>query len=184
LGFLVDAGDCSMSADTSQRIWIARPVTEDDLDQVLEVYRQCEDFLALGPQPKASMEMVQADFRRSVEENGSFYGLYDIYQGKMIGVVDFVMRGFEGRVDQAFLSLLMIAAPYRSRGIGSEVVGWVETQVASQPDITSILAGVQINNPAAIRFWERMGYTKIRGPEVLPDTTAVFTFRKGLRPVR
>ena len=35
-----------------------RPITENDLEEVFEVYRQCEDFLALGPKPKASMAMV------------------------------------------------------------------------------------------------------------------------------
>ena len=38
-----------------------RPVTPTDLDAVLEVYRLCEDFLALGPVATASMEMLQKD---------------------------------------------------------------------------------------------------------------------------
>ncbi len=31
-----------------------RPVDEGDLAALMEVYRQCEDFLALGPQAMAS----------------------------------------------------------------------------------------------------------------------------------
>ena len=36
---------------------IIRPIDRDDLPAVLEVYRQCEDFLALGPISEASMAM-------------------------------------------------------------------------------------------------------------------------------
>ena len=48
-----------------------RPIAEDDLEAILAVYRQCEDFLALGPQPQASPEMVAADMRQSQAEGGA-----------------------------------------------------------------------------------------------------------------
>ena len=35
-----------------------RPVRQQDLQAVLEVYRQCEDFLALGPVAAASMQRI------------------------------------------------------------------------------------------------------------------------------
>jgi hypothetical protein len=38
-----------------------RPITSKDYVAVLEVYRQCEDFLSLGPEPKASLAMVRKD---------------------------------------------------------------------------------------------------------------------------
>ena len=54
--------------------FVIRPFnnTEADLMAVLEVYRQCEDFLALGPVPTASLEMVQSDLEHSKEEGGVF----------------------------------------------------------------------------------------------------------------
>ncbi|MDP2807102.1 MAG: hypothetical protein Q8O74_03060 [bacterium] len=52
------------------------PITKAYLPQVLVVYKQCEDFLSLGPMPKASMDMVKADFDHSKEENGLFCGIY------------------------------------------------------------------------------------------------------------
>jgi hypothetical protein len=48
--------DCSLTVP---------PITLDELDEVLNVYRQCEDFLALGPVPTASMEMVVKDIEIS-----------------------------------------------------------------------------------------------------------------------
>ncbi|MBI5958514.1 MAG: hypothetical protein HY866_07265, partial [Chloroflexi bacterium] len=71
---------------THERFTI-RPVEDDQLENVLEVYRPCEDFLALGPQPKASMVMVEADLRLSADNGGIFCGIYDP-GGVMLGVVD------------------------------------------------------------------------------------------------
>jgi len=88
-----------------------RPITLAELEAVLEVYRQCEDFLALGPVATASMEMVLNDLEISRGYSGTFCGIYTA-KGKMIGVLDYVPRGFEGDPRAADLTLLMIAAPY------------------------------------------------------------------------
>ena len=55
----------------SHTIPLFRPYEERDLPAVLEVYRQCEDFLALGPVARASLQMVQQDLAISRQENGS-----------------------------------------------------------------------------------------------------------------
>ena len=97
-----------------------RPVTHADLSAVLDVYRQCEDFLALGPEPAASMEMVLRDIETSQREGGLFCGIFEA-NSSMIGVIDYVFGNFEGDPRLAFLSLLMIAAPHRNQGIGQAV---------------------------------------------------------------
>ena len=153
-----------------------RPVNQADLEAVLEVYRQCEDFLALGPVPYASPGMVQADLELSQRQGGVFCGVYE--QGTMVGIVDYVPGGFEGNPHHAFLSLLMIAAPYRSQGLGRAVVEWVEGEVSKDTAVRSILSGVQVNNPAAIRFWQGMGYRIVGGPEDFPDGTTVYRLEK------
>src|SRR5690606_32680153 len=104
---------------------------------------------------------------------GTFCGIYDA-GGQAIGVVDFVRSGAEGRPEYADLLLLMIAAPYRGRGIGREIVGLVEREIERDPGVTTILSGVQVNNSAAIRFWQRNGYQITGGPELMPDTTTVY----------
>ena len=154
-----------------------RPVTHDDLDAVLDVYRQCEDFLALGPVPVASMEMVRSDIETSQHEGGLFCGIFTI-DGRMVGVVDYLPSRFEGDPHLAFLSLLMIAAPYRHQGIRQAVVTLIEDQVERNPQVTTIFAGVQVNNPQAIRFWQKNGYRIVGGPELHPDGTTAFRLRK------
>ncbi len=157
------------------------PIIQDDLDAILEVYRQCEDFLALGPVTTASMEMVLNDLKLSKEQGGIFCGIYAL-DGKMIGVLDYVPCNFEGNPHAAFLSLLMIAAPFRGQGIGAAVVEAVENEVRRDPQVTAMLSGVQVNNPQAIRFWQRHGYQIVSGPIRHPDQTTAFDLRKDFIP--
>ncbi len=156
-----------------------RPITKADLPAVLEAYRQCEDFLALGPQPHASMPMVLADLKISETEGGIFCGISDP-AGVIAGIVDFVPQGFDGQPDHAFLSLLMIAQPYRSHSLGAEVVRTVETYIRRNPAVTAMLSAVQVNNPAAVRFWQRMGYSIVSEPEPQADGTVTVRLWKTL----
>jgi ribosomal protein S18 acetylase RimI-like enzyme len=157
-----------------------KPITENDLAAVLAVYRQCEDFLALGPEPHASLEMVLGDLEISQTEGGSYCGIHDP-QGKMIGIIDFVPQGFEGNPHHAFISLLMIAPPFRRQGLGREVVNMVEGETMKNAQVEVIFSAVQENNPAAIRFWQNNGYQITSGPELRPDQTTVFHLRKDIR---
>ena len=156
-----------------------RPVRKDELDAVLEIYRQCEDFLALGPVATASMSMVLADLDISREEGGVYCGIY-APTGEMLGVFDFVLAGFEGDPQAAFFSLLMIAAPHRGRGLGKAVVEAVEEEIRRDPRVTVIRSGVQVNNLQGIHFWQRRGYRIVSGPKFLPDQTTAFDLRKDL----
>jgi len=155
------------------------PVAEDDLASLLEVYRQCEDFLALGPVASASMEMVLADLELSRKIGGIFCGIYSP-EGKMIGVIDYVPNHYEGEPRAAYLSLLMIAEPYRNLGAGKAVVEAIEKEIRMDGRVTVIHSGVQVNNPKAIRFWQRMGYRIASEPQVHPDQTTAVDLRKDI----
>jgi ribosomal protein S18 acetylase RimI-like enzyme len=156
-----------------------RPIAQNELDTVLEVYRQCEDFLALGPVPTASMEMVLKDIEISKEEGGIFCGIYRA-GGTMIGVLDYVPSNYNGDLHAAYLSLLMMAAPFRRKGMGKAVVDAIENEITKDPQVSTILAGVQVNNPQAIQFWQRNGYRIVSGSELMPDQTTVYGLRKDL----
>jgi ribosomal protein S18 acetylase RimI-like enzyme len=157
------------------------PVTQDSLAAVLEVYQQCEDFLALGPVATASMEMVLKDIEISKNEGGIFCGIYTA-DGKTIGVVDYVPRNYQGDPQAAFLSLLMIASPYRNQGVGKAVVAAVENEIRQDAQVTVILSGVQVNNPQAMRFWQRNGYRIVSEPKLHPDQTTAVDLRKDIQP--
>lgn len=157
-----------------------RPIEQADLEAVLYVYQECEDFLALGPIPAASMEMVWKDIEISQGEGGIFCGIFR-RDGKIIGVVDYVPGNFEGNPRSAYLSLLMIAEPFRNRRVGEAVVEAIENEIRKIPGMMTILAGVQVNNPQAVRFWQRQGYQIVSGPQLMPDQTTVFGLRKNLQ---
>jgi ribosomal protein S18 acetylase RimI-like enzyme len=156
-----------------------RPITEDDLETVLEVYRQCEDFLALGPVPAASMEMVLKDIEISKGEGGIYCGIFKA-AGEMIGILDYVPGNYQGDTHNAYLSLLMLAAPFRNHGMGKAVVEAFETEIRKDEQVKIILAGVQVNNPQAVRFWQRQGYRIVGGPKLMDDQTMVFDLRRNL----
>lgn len=155
-------------------------VSPKDVNEILNVYSQCEDFLALGPDPKASAKMVLDDLEHSRCAGGVFYGIFDTHE-QMMGVVDFVPSGFDGKPHRAFLSLLMIALSYRGQGLGAKVVQAVETEMRKDPLVTEIGAAVQVNNPQAVRFWQRVGYEIVGGPEWMSDQTTVYHLLKKYR---
>jgi ribosomal protein S18 acetylase RimI-like enzyme len=158
---------------------ILRTVTVNNKEAILRVYCQCEDFLALGPEPKASLEMVMKDMETSQHEGGCFCGIYHT-DGHLLGVVDFILNGFEGKPDIAFLSLIMIAPPFRKQGIGTETIQLIEREIKKDARVTEIRSAVQVNNYKATKFWQKNGYRIISKPELHPDNTTVFQLRKNL----
>ena len=99
----------------------------------------------------------------------------------MIGIVDYVPRNsFEENPQAAFLCLLMIVAAFRKQGIGNAVVEAVEREIRKDSSVNTIRAGVQVNNPQAIRFWQNNGYQIVSRPKWMPDQTTVFDLRKEL----
>jgi ribosomal protein S18 acetylase RimI-like enzyme len=154
-----------------------RPIREDELDAVLEVYRHCEDFLALGPVATASMEMVLKDIELSNAEGGMFCGMYAA-DGTMIGVVDYVPSNYRGDPEAAFLELFMIESSFRNQGIGKAVFEAVENEIRKDPNVRIFFLGVQVNNPRAVEFWQRNGFRVTSGPKLMPDQTIAFDLEK------
>lgn len=145
----------------------------------MEVYRQSEDFLALGAAPKASMSLVLQDIATSREERGVFCGIHTA-AGKLVGVVDYIPDDFCKTAHVAFISLLMIAAPFRNQGIGTQILNLLENEIEKSGRVSEIQTAVQLNNPAALRFWERNDYHPFGSPEQRPDHTVVSYLRKRL----
>jgi ribosomal protein S18 acetylase RimI-like enzyme len=162
--------------------FVIRPFlgSEADLVAILEVYRQCEDFLALGPVATASMEMVLADLELSKKEGCTYCLICSISTGEVLGVIDYSLSGFEGHPETAFLSLLMISAPHREKGLGEAVVRIVEEHIRAGACARGIESGVQVNNPGGIRFWQRMGYRIVSEATPMSDGTTAYRLWKDL----
>ncbi|MDP2807101.1 MAG: GNAT family N-acetyltransferase [bacterium] len=98
----------------------------------------------------------------------------------MIGIVDFVPSMFEGNPEHAGISLIMIAKPYRNKGLGRKVIEAVENKIREDRQVKAVLSAVQTNNERAIKFWEEFGFVIVGGPEPRQDKTIVYRLRKDL----
>ena len=98
----------------------------------------------------------------------------------MIGDVDFVPADFDGTAHLAFISLLMVVAPWRNRGIGTRILKLVENKIRMIGRVSEIHTAVQLNNLAALRFWQRKNYHVFGNPKLRPDQTLVLYLRKVL----
>lgn len=159
---------------------LIRPLTDSDLPAILAVYQQCEDFLALGPNPLASFDMIAADRALSAAQNGQFCGLFG-GDGSLLGILDFIPAGFNHQPDCAFIELLMVAAPSRNLGIGAQALLWLENELR-RSGIRRLQAAVQVNNPAALRFWENQGFKRIGPAQAQTDGTVTYPLEKVLQP--
>ncbi len=156
-----------------------RSVTQDNLNAVLDLYSKCEDFLALGPDPIASMSMVTRDINDSHKEAGNYCGVYH-RNGEIVGVVDYIPKGYQGNQSNAYFTLLMIEPSFRNQGLGTVTAETIEAEIKKDSKIRTIFSAVQVNNPKGIRFWQDRGYRIISVPELQTDGTTVFLLQKYL----
>ena len=152
----------------SQLDFTIRPIQDSDLDAVLEVYRQCEDFLALGPVAQASAQMVAGDRELSARHGGTYCGIYVQKPGFLEKPGFFLLAGildYAPEPDGAiFIELLMLAPACREQGLGEAAVDWLQAETQAPV----LRAAVQVNNPRAVRFWQRMGF-RITGLAALQE---------------
>jgi GNAT superfamily N-acetyltransferase len=151
---------------------------EKNILSILDVYRHNEDFLSLGLTSKASIKMVRADIEHSKNENGRYCCIRNS-SGHIVGVLDFIPITKEP--DTSFLSLMMIAAPWRRRGYGKATVAALEKYLIVLYKTKRIKSAVQTNNTDAIQFWKKAGYNIDNKPEHRPDKTIVYNMSKELR---
>jgi 2-polyprenyl-3-methyl-5-hydroxy-6-metoxy-1,4-benzoquinol methylase/ribosomal protein S18 acetylase RimI-like enzyme len=155
-----------------------RTVDPRDREAILSVYKQCEDFLSLGPVSTASMEMVIADINHSAAAKGQFCVIENAL-GETIGVLDFTLRTME---HTGVLSLLMISRQHRNKGHGKAIVGALESHLRDTCKVDTIESGVQVNNPDGIRFWRKRGFQIGAVARLHEDGTTAFDMHKKLEP--
>ncbi len=83
----------------------------------------------------------------------------------------------------ANLDLLAVKSQYRGRGVGSQIVLWLE-KVALTAGITNVFVQVRKTNSVAIRFYERLGFQmigEIAGYYQVHEAAVIMC--KGIRPM-
>lgn len=156
------------------------PVGEAHLSELVALYRRCEEFIRLGTDKPIDAAMVQIDLDISRREGGRFEGIYSD-AGELIGVLDVAYDGYEGEADLAFLIFLLIDPAWRGQGLGRLMVQEAEADVWANPRIRRFQTAVQVNNPGAAAFWERVGFRRISEATLQPDGTTTYLLEKQRR---
>lgn len=151
--------------------------TAADIQAILSVYEQSEDFLSLGPVPKASMKMVSADIEHSTRSGGVFC-VIENHDGSQVGVLDFVPQY---STHTCFLSLLMIARDHRGKGYGQAIIQALESYLRRNYKTHSIESGVQTNNSRGMGFWRKCGFDIGNIARALDDRTVAYSMRKEIK---
>ena len=146
-----------------------------NINAILEVYIESEDFLSLGPKNKASIEMVNSDINYSKSHGYKYYEIK--IENETIGICDFCISGFEDIEENGYINLIMIKENKRNMGYGKLILGNIEKEIA-HCKTNKIIAFVQTNNMKAIKFWENNGYQKTSNEILNEDMTIVYRMEK------
>ncbi len=150
-----------------------RAVRHNDIEAVYRVYRQSPGYFELigAPIPEPAdvvreLEAALQDPRRRIEL---------IYAGPTpVGYLDYKLDHPQN--GEAVISLVLVAEPYRGRGIGQAVVSALESELRER--ITRLYAVVYGDNAQATKFFTTLGYRYFKdgGP-------AIKWYVKDLRPL-
>ncbi len=82
----------------------------------------------------------------------------------------------------ANLDLLAVPAAYRRRGVGRQIIAWLE-KVALTAGIASIFVQVRTRNRSAIRFYRRLGFVDVdEAPGYYQGRESAVILGKAIRP--
>jgi [ribosomal protein S18]-alanine N-acetyltransferase len=100
---------------------------------------------------------------------------------KDLGLAGFGIMTY--RVDSANLDLLAVKKRYRRRGVGAQVVQWLE-KVACTAGIANIFVQARNTNTGAIRFYEKLGFHIIGEAQgYYQGRESAVIMCKGIRPM-
>jgi RimJ/RimL family protein N-acetyltransferase len=122
-------------------------------------YGECRDYFELStgasPGPDEAEDLIRSVPRGRSVEDKFVIGLFDA-PGHLIGVLD-VIRDHP-QPQNWFLGLLLFGRSSRGQHLGERVYRRLEEWIRVQKG-TDIHLIVQEQNPRAIRFWQRMGFS-------------------------
>lgn len=124
------------------------------------LHERCHVFLELfyghPPRPGDAAQLLEELPEGKAPEDKFLFGLYPEGVESMVGVLESI-RGFPDP-GEWFLGVLMIDPAYRNVRLGTRLVEAFERWARAQ-GATGLRALVQEQNPGALRFWQRQGFT-------------------------
>ena len=141
----------------------AQPAQPEDAPRVHAIYAQSPGYFELLGAELPTLADVESELAAALSDPGRSLELLFLGE-EAVGLIDYKTHHPEPQA--ATLSLVLIAEPYRGRGLGQAAVRHLEKTLA--PKVRELYAVVYGNNPGAERFFTTLGYRfkKSGGPAV------------------
>jgi len=165
-----------LAAPSDPDLPVLRLAGPEDFAALLEVYRQNADFLAL-----AGLTADEALLREDLAHFAALGAETWVIEkdAQTAGLAAWIPAGYEGRPEQAYLELMMIGRPWRSQGLGSQVMLALQARLREN-GCRVLFAHVQVNNPRGQAFWLRCGFRVEGEAQAQPDGTVTVRLRLDL----
>lgn len=136
-----------------------RPLEDDDLDVVVNLYRATPNYGAttgLGRGPISKLQL-QGEFIEAQQTDGRrLFAIIRCADHALVGVADVQLEGTMS--DTATIALLLIGGAFQQHGYGSEAADLLERALFGEPEVEFIMAGVAESSVLGQRFWQSRGY--------------------------
>ncbi len=133
---------------------INRPATMADISALHNLYQSSTRYFEIIAAPIPSIEDVTRELETALANPRRTLEFYFI-ENQIVAYLDTTLD--YPKPSDATVNLLLVAETYQHLGLGSEIMQHLEERLTNKA--SRILAGVFGNNPGAVRFWERLGYT-------------------------
>ncbi len=148
--------------DPSLQISLVPLVGEHHADALQQVYRSTDDYWAMHGLTGAPHGQAARDLGTAEETSGrTMMGVVHLRSEEdggveLIGVVDFRLHWPDEGV--AYVGMVMVAAPYRRQGIGSQAWGLLAPWLAANANIQTARCGIEQFNVSALKFFGSLGF--------------------------
>lgn len=132
-----------------------RPLTPADTPHLQAVYDSSEDFFQAATGQPAPASQARRELEASAEDAGHvLLGIF--WQETLAGVID--LRLAEPEPFDARLALLLVAEPYRRRGLGSWALRILEAWLRLATPTEAVVLAVMAQDHDGQRFFLRHGF--------------------------
>ena len=146
-----------------------RFVDQNNLLELQEFLNRFQDFFQLceGTKPSALELLTVCPASKNPAKDKFVMGFYD--HGNLIGILD-IIRDYPENFTWT-IGYLMVHPILQSQGTGSSIINDLQQSLA-HGDIRKLRCAVQSQNPRALGFWQKNGFTVIGEiQETISDTS-------------
>lgn len=149
--------------------FLLKPLTEGDVTQrYLEWLRDGEarTYIVTAAATTALAELREYVRKRKNRSDVLFLGIFDKDTSVHVGNIKY--EPVDSELGYAIMGMLIGDAAYRGKGVAGEVLNVTGAWLKARRGITQIVLGVDRNNAAAVRAYEKVGFV-VAGTPYIPE---------------